>query len=83
MLANVMHNVYIDKEWIANEYIRHCKEGVWKDVITNVGRIIDTELLGRQIPTELTLEDLLSEATSYSNVGNGDGDGDCDAVVAD
>ena len=80
MLAKIMTNVYINKEWIVKEYLRRCKEGAWKEENTNevlkcwnLECILDAELLGKQMPPELTLEDLINGGTSSSvNSGNDD-----------
>jgi hypothetical protein len=31
MLASILPNVYVDKEWVANENLRRCKCGAWKE----------------------------------------------------
>lgn len=30
ILSNIVHSVYIDPEWVAAEYLKRCKEGVWQ-----------------------------------------------------
>lgn len=30
ILVNILCNVYIDSDWVAAEYLRHCKMGAWK-----------------------------------------------------
>ena len=63
MLSLMVHNVYIDKEWVAKEYLRRCKAGVWKKENTqeafkclNLEHILDAEQ-----PEEWTLEDMTNE----------------------
>lgn len=87
MLAKIMPKVFICKEWVAREYIRRCKEGVWKEEnlnealkCWNLERILDAELLGKQVPRELTVEDLLNGGTPSSN---GDSESDVDVVTLD
>lgn len=52
-LGFMVHRVYIDIEWVAREYLRRCKAGVWKKENTeealkcwNLERIIDAESIG-------------------------------------
>ena len=80
MLAKIMPKVYIDKAWVAKEYLRRCKEGAWKEENTtealkcwNLERILDAELLGKQMPPELTIEDLLNGGTPTSTDCGKDG----------
>ena len=61
-----MHNVYIDIEWVAKEYLRRCKAGVWKKENTvealkcwNLERNIDAETYGQLMPEPLTLEEFV------------------------
>ena len=61
-----MHNVYIDIEWVAKEYLRRCKAGVWKKENTvealkcwNLERNIDAETYGQSMPEPLTLEEFV------------------------
>jgi hypothetical protein len=68
MLVSILPNVYLDKEWVANEYLRRCKCGAWKKENTvealkcwNLECIIDAEMLGKPPPTEMTLEQLVQE----------------------
>ena len=68
MLGFMVHRVYIDIDWVAREYLRRCKAGVWKKENTeealkcwNLERIIDAESMGVAAPAALTLNDLLNE----------------------
>ena len=78
MLASILPNVYVDMEWVANEYLRRCKCGAWKKENTaealkcwNLERIIDAEMLGKPPPPELTLEELVQEENSAAtSIGN-------------
>ena len=87
MLASILPNVYVDKEWVANEYLRRCKYGAWKKKNTvealkcwNLERIIDAEMLGKPPPPELTLDELVQgENSAATSIGKGDDD---DAIVA-
>ena len=67
----MVQNVYIDKEWVANEYLRRCNAGVWKKKkkekteealkCWNLGHILDVEMSGKKKPEEWTLEDVINE----------------------
>ena len=77
MLAKILSKVYVDKEWVAKEYLRRCKEGAWKKENTveavkcwNLERMLDAELLGKPKPSELTLDDLLNEGSSSADQDN-------------
>ena len=77
LLAIILKKVYIDKEWVAKEYLRRCKEGLWDSKLTeeavkcwNLERLIDTELVGGSKPEPLTVDDLLREG----GVPSADGD---------
>ena len=75
MLAKILSKVYVDKEWVAKEYLRRCKEGAWKKENTveavkcwNLERMmLDADLLGKPMPSELTLDDLLNEGPSSAD----------------
>ncbi len=67
MLASIIQNVYIDNDWVAQQYIEQGKRG-WKKESTekvlkcwNLERIIDAEQQGKYAPSELKMEDLLNE----------------------
>ncbi len=79
MLALILPNVYVDKEWVANEYLRRCKCGAWKEKNTvealkcwNLECIIDAEMFGKPPPTEMTLEQLVQEE-DWANTSAGRG----------
>jgi hypothetical protein len=67
MLASIIQNVYINNDWVAQQYIEQGKKG-WKKESTeealkcwNQERIIDAEQQGKDAPSELKMEDLLNE----------------------
>ena len=69
MLVSINQNVYIDNDWVAQQYIKQGKRGSWKKESTeeslkcwNLERIIDAEQQGKDVPSELRMEDLLNEA---------------------
>ncbi len=31
MLSSILRLVYVDSEWVAQEYLHRCKTGVWKE----------------------------------------------------
>ncbi len=82
MLASILPHIYVDKEWVANEYLRRCKCGAWKEENTlealkcwNLERIIDAEMFGKPPPTEMTLEQLVQEEDlANTSVGKSDDD---------
>jgi hypothetical protein len=68
MLASIIQSVYIDNHWVAQQYNERCKKGSWKKENTeealkcwNLEHIIDAEQQGKDVPSELKLEDLLNE----------------------
>lgn len=68
MMASILQKVYIDKEWVAKEYLQRCKKGAWKKENTeealkcwNLERIIDADLMGDSQPLELTIDQLINE----------------------
>ena len=74
LLASILPKVYIDKDWVAKEYLRRCKEGAWKKASDdealkcwNLERIIDAELLGLMEPNEMTMAQLLGKESGDNN----------------
>ena len=74
MLESILPNIYGDKEWVANEYLRRCKCGAWKKELTlealkcwNLEHIIDAEMLGKPSPTKMTLEQFFQEEVGKSD----------------
>ena len=68
LLSSIVNKVYIDPEWVADEYLRRCKAGEWKKYIDeealkcwNLERIIDAKLFGKDEPPGLSIEELLRE----------------------
>jgi hypothetical protein len=62
LFASNLPNIYVDPQWVADEYLRCCKAGAWKKENTieslkcfNLERILDAEMLGREIPPELSI----------------------------
>ena len=68
-LSFIIPKMYIDLEWVANEYFSRCKKGLWtkeegEDAVKcwNLERVINAELLGLRRPNhDLTLDELLKE----------------------
>ena len=68
-LSSIIPKMYIDLEWVANEYFIRCKKGLWtkeegEDAVKcwNLERVINAELLGLRRPNhESTLDELLKE----------------------
>ena len=62
MLASIIQNVYIDNDWVAQQYIERGKRGSWKKENTeealkcwNLERIINAEQQGNDAPSELKM----------------------------
>ena len=68
VLASIIQSVYVDNDWVAQQYNEQCKKRSWKKENTeealkcwNLERIIDAEQQGKDAPSELKFEDLLNE----------------------
>jgi hypothetical protein len=70
LLASNLPKLYVDKEWVAKEYLRRAKAkaGAWKPENTmaalkcwNLERILDAELHRAPTPPKLSLEELIGE----------------------
>jgi hypothetical protein len=68
MLTLIVQNVFINDNWVANEYLERCKKGKWTKTnddealkCWNLERIIDAEEKGMKMPLPLTFNDLLGE----------------------
>jgi len=68
LMSVILNTIYIDKKWVAKEYLRRCKEGAWSEERTeealkcwNLERVIEAELMGKLEPEELTMEELIKE----------------------
>ncbi|EJK52595.1 hypothetical protein THAOC_28111 [Thalassiosira oceanica] len=66
MLSCLLRKVYVDEEWVAQEYLRRCKAGAWKSEqdeeslkCWNLERIIESELIGAPVPVDLTMEEFV------------------------
>jgi len=62
MLASIIQNVYIDNDWVAQQYIEQGKRRSWKKENTeealkcwNLECIIDAEQQGKDAPSELNV----------------------------
>ena len=72
MLSAILPKIYIDRAWVAKEYLKRCKEGAWwKNELDeealkcwNLERIIEAELAGTQPPPAVTMDALLGEAVA-------------------
>ena len=70
MLSCLLRKVYVDEEWVAQEYLRRCKAGTWdsqtdEDSLKclNLERIIEAELVGSPVPDDLTMEEFADADT--------------------
>jgi hypothetical protein len=68
MLTSIVQNVFIDDNWVANEYLERCKKGKWTKKnddealkCWNLERIIDAEEKGMEKLQPLIIYDLLGE----------------------
>ena len=68
LLAVIIPKVYMDKKWVAQEYLIWCKAGAWKkessmDALKcwNFERMLDADLHRQPTPRALTLEQLIKE----------------------
>ncbi len=68
MLRSFVQNVFINDNWVANEYLSRCKKGKWTkqgndDVLKcwNLERINNAEEMGVETPVEMTLGNLTGE----------------------
>ena len=69
MLANMIQNIYIDPDVVAQEYIRRCNAGSWKKENTlesplkcwNLERILDNQMRMAAPSAEITLEEFVAE----------------------
>ncbi len=77
MLASIIQNVYIDNDWVAQQYIERGKKGSWKKESTeevlkcwNLECIIDVEQQRKDAPSELKMEDLLNVEAGRDREGD-------------
>ncbi len=68
MLSSILKAVYADPEWVAQEYLRRCKNGAWKEgddqdalKCWNLEQLLEAATFGQPKPTELTMSELTSE----------------------
>ena len=67
MVASIINNIYIDKGWVVQEYLRRCKNGLWKKgemdealKCWNLEGVVEVKLVREPPCKELTLKDLLN-----------------------
>ena len=82
MLATMLQSLFIDPNWVAEEYLHRAKAGKWKKEHTvesfkcfNLERILDAQMYGKK-----ELERLIQE--EYVKLGEGM-EHDDDSIVAD
>ena len=70
MLSSLIRKVYVDEEWVAQEYLSRCKSGNWKESededalkCWNLERIIQAELMGAPAPIDLTMDEFANADT--------------------
>eukprot|EP00957_Ditylum_brightwellii_P156494 11910351-Ditylum_brightwellii.AAC.1 len=69
MLAHMLHHIYINPKWVAEEYMRRCKVKAWKKQSAdeslkcfNLERILEAEDMGFAKPKEVTMSEYLEGA---------------------
>ena len=74
MASSILNKVYVDVDWVANEYLRRCKTGAWKPENTrdavkcwNLERALEAELDGLPAPAPVTEAELLLEEDEEGN----------------
>ena len=74
MLLCLLQKVYVDKEWVAMEYLSRCKADGWKASedeealkCWNLERIIQAELMAAPEPIDLTMDEF-SNADTETNI---------------
>ena len=67
ILSSIVQNMYVDEQWVAQEYFQRCKRNKWKKASDdnalkcfNCERILEAEQLGLPKPAELTMVDITS-----------------------
>ena len=87
MLASIINQVYVDPQWVADEYLRRCKNGAWKKENTvaalkcwNFERMMDAQDRGLPEPKEMTLEDFLQEEKVIQESGANEGNDNTEDV---
>ncbi|EJK45006.1 hypothetical protein THAOC_36408, partial [Thalassiosira oceanica] len=77
MLANMVQNIYLDPDVVAQEYLRRYNAGSWKKENTleslkcwNLERILDDEMRQTKSSAEITLEDFVAETEDATNDEN-------------
>ena len=70
MLSSLLQKVYVDEEWVAQEYLSRCKAGHWKASedeealkCWNLERIIEAELIAAPEPIDLTMDEFANADT--------------------
>ena len=68
MLSSILRVVYVNPEWVAEEYLRQCKSSAQKKASDeeslkcwNLERIIEAEQFGDPTPKNLSMDDLLCD----------------------
>jgi hypothetical protein len=76
LLSHLLNFVYIDPEWVAQEYLRRCKKGAWKKENTvdslksfNLERILEAQEFGLVVPQSVDLEGYVGGLQEGSNGG--------------
>ncbi len=59
MLSSILRAVYVDPEWVAQEYLHRCKNGAWKEgddqdalKCWNLERLLEAATFRQPKPTE-------------------------------
>ena len=70
MLSSLIQKVYVDEEWVAQEYLSRCKADRWKASedeealkCWNLERIIEAEMMAAPEPIDLTMDEFSNADT--------------------
>ena len=62
MLSFALNHIYIDPNWVAEEYLRRCKRGEWNMQNTveapksfNLEHTLEAEELGKDVPVDVDM----------------------------
>ena len=65
MLSVLLNSVYIDSEWVAEEYLRRCKKGESLKCF-NLECVLEAEELGMEVPKEMAMDVYAGEVVDLS-----------------
>jgi hypothetical protein len=76
LLSFILRHVFIDANWVAEEYLKRCKAGAWKKENTvdslkcfNLERIINAVDGGAELPQDIDIEEYLASLEEATVAG--------------